>query len=124
RVPANSDGTPTTDPALLKEPAWVQALPRDMHERVYIGGRLEGYVNTSDDDAPKDARHLEEYSQMEQRYVVVSEFLFQPSASRIRESMSYDLPVLWPVEFARTLSLFHISSRDARMRVLKRGGPR
>jgi hypothetical protein len=38
--------------------------------------------------------------------------------------MSYDLPVLWPVEFARTLSLFHISSRDARMRFLKRVGTR
>ena len=121
---SNSDVNPTTDPALIREPEWVQKIPADMHERVYIGGRLEGYVNTSDDDAPKYARNLEEYSQMEQRYVVVSEFLFQPSGSRIRESMSYDLPVLWPVEFARTLSLFHISSRDARMRFLKRVGTR
>jgi hypothetical protein len=121
---ANSDVNPTTDPSLLKEPAWVNVLPRDMHERVYIGGRLEGYVNTADDDAPKYARNLDDYSQQEQRYIIVSEFLFQPSASRIRESMSYDLPVLWPVDFARTISLFKISSREARLRFLRRVGVR
>jgi hypothetical protein len=121
---SNSDVNPTTDPSLLREPEWVQRIPADMHERVYIGGRLEGYVNTADEDAPKYARNLDNYSQMEQRYVVVSEFLFQPSGSRIRESMSYDLPVLWPVEFARTLSLFHISSREARLRFLRRVGTR
>jgi hypothetical protein len=121
---ANSDVNPTTDPSLLKEPAWVSVLPRDMHERVYIGGRLEGYVNTADDDAPKYARNLDDYSQQEQRYIIVSEFLFQPSASRIRESMSYDLPVLWPVDFARTISLFKISSREARLRFLRRVGVR
>jgi membrane protein YfhO len=121
---SNSDVNPTTDPSLVREPPWVRHIPADMHERVYIGGRLEGYVNTADDDAPKYARNLEQYTQMEQRYVVVSEFLFQPSGSRIRESMSYDLPVLWPIEFARTLSLFHISSREARLRFLKRVGTR
>jgi hypothetical protein len=121
---SNSDVNPTTGPELIKEPRWVQQVPRDMHERVYIGGRLEGYVNTSDDDAPKYARDLENYSQMEQRYIVVNEFLLQPSGSRIRESMSYDLPVLWPVEFARALSLFQISSREARLRFLRRVGTR
>ena len=77
---ANSDVNPTTDPSLLKEPAWVNVLPRDMHERVYIGGRLEGYVNTGDDDAPRYARDLDGYTQQEQRYIVVTEFMFQPSA--------------------------------------------
>ena len=121
---SNSDVNPTTDPSLLKEPEWIKALPRDMHERVYVGGRLEGYVNTSDEDAPRYARNLDQYTQMEQRYVVVSEFLFNPSGSRIRESMSYDLPVLWPIEFARTLGLFHVSSRAARLRFLERVGTR
>ena len=121
---SNSDVNPTTDTALLKPPAWVEQIPADMHERVYIGGKLEGYVNTSDEDAPKYARNLDQYTQMEQRYVVVTEFMFQPSAWRIRESMSYDLPVLWPLEFARTRSLFQISSREARLRFLRRVGTR
>ena len=121
---ANSDVNPTTDQSLIATPKWVEQIPKDMHERIYIGGRLEGYVNTSDDDAPKYARYLDDYSAMEQRYIIVSEFLFQPSAARIRESMSYDLPVLWPIEFARTISLFHISSREARYRFLRRVGVR
>jgi hypothetical protein len=61
---------------------------------------------------------------MEQRYVVVGEYLFQPSAARVRESMSYDLPVLWPIEFARAHSLFTISSTAARLRFLERVGTR
>jgi hypothetical protein len=121
---SNSSVNPTIDPALLAEPGWVQHIPRDMHERVYIGGRLEGYINTSDEDAPRYARSLDQYSEMESRYVVVSEYMFQPSASRVRESMSYDLPVLWPVDFSRAHSLFLISSRSARLRWLQRVGTR
>ena len=121
---SNASVNPTIDPKLLAPPEWLQHIPRDMHERVYIGGRPDGYVNTSDDDAPKYARSMDEYSEMEQRYVVVSEYLFQPSAARMRESMSYDLPVLWPIEFARAHSLFIISSRAARLRFLERVGTR
>src|SRR5262249_37735444 len=121
---SNSSVNPTVEASMLAEPEWVQHMPRDMHERVYMGGRLEGYVNTSDDDAPRYARALDEYSEMEGRYVVVGEYMFQPSGSRIRESMSYDLPVLWPVEFSRAHSLFLISSRAARLRWLERVGTR
>jgi hypothetical protein len=121
---SNSDVNPTIDPHLLRVPDWTEKLPPDMHERIYIGGRLEGFVNTADEDAPKYAETLDGYSQMEVRHLVVSEFLIQPSAARIRESMSYDLPMLWPVPFAKTKSLFNISSRAARMRFLERVGVR
>jgi hypothetical protein len=123
-IASNSGVNPTADPKLLALPEWVDHIPKDMHERVYIGGRPEGYVNTSDEDAPKYARTMDEYPEMEQRYVVVSEYLFQPSAARIRESMSYDLPVLWPIDFARAHSLFTISSTAARLRWLERVGTR
>jgi hypothetical protein len=121
---SNSDVNPTVQTDLVNTPAWVMAMPQDMHERVYIGGRLEGYVNTSDEDAPKYAVQFEDMGQMEQRHMVTAEFLFQPSGARVRESMSYDLPLLWPIEFARTLSLFKISSKPARMRFLQRIGVR
>jgi hypothetical protein len=121
---SNGSVNPTADPKLLEMPAWLQHVPQDMHERVYVGGRPEGYVNTSDEDAPKYARSMDEYPEMEQRYIVVGEYLFQPSSARVRESMSYDLPVLWPIEFARAHSLFTISSTAARLRWLERVGTR
>jgi hypothetical protein len=121
---SNSDVNPTIDPSVIRTPEWAQKVPLDMHERVYIGGRLEGFVNTADDDAPKYAELLDGFSQMEVRHLIVSEFLTQPSGARIRESMSYDLPMLWPVPFAKTKSLFNISSRAARMRFLERVGVR
>ncbi|MEO6237409.1 MAG: YfhO family protein [Vicinamibacterales bacterium] len=121
---SNSDVNPTMDATLLKTPAWTEPVPTDMHERVYVGGRLEGYVNTTDVDAPKYARYLDEYSEMDQRYLIVGQFLFHPSGARIRESMSYDLPVLWPTDFARAGGWFKVAPREDRLRFLARTGTR
>lgn len=121
---SNASVNPTTDPTLLQDPEWTQHLPRDMHERVYVGGRLEGYVNTGDVDAPKYARYLDGYTDLEQRYLIVGQFVFHPSGQRIRESMSYDLPVLWPTEFARAGGWFKIAPREDRLRFLSRVGTR
>lgn len=121
---SNSSVNPTMNAALLKNPAWVDPLPVDMHERVYVGGRLEGYVNTTDVDAPKYARYLDEYTEMQQRYLIVGQFLFHTSGARIRESMSFDLPVLWPTDFARVGGWFKLAPREARLRYLERVGTR
>jgi hypothetical protein len=121
---SNSSVNPTMDAALLTHPAWTQAIPADMHERVYIGGRLEGYVNTTDVDAPKYARYLDEYTEMQQRYLIVGQFLFHTSGARIRESLSFDLPVLWPTDFARAGGWFKLASREDRLRYLERVGTR
>ncbi len=123
-VAANSSVNPTMDVALLDLPAWAKSIPVDMHERVYVGGRLEGYVNTTDVDAPKYARYLDEFSEMQQRYLIVGEFLFHTSGARIRESMSYDLPVLWSTDFARAGGWFKLASREDRLRYLQRVGTR
>jgi hypothetical protein len=121
---SNAGVNPTVEPGLMQEPEWVTQIPAGSHQRVYIGGRLEGYVNTSDEDAPRYARTNDRHTMMEQRTQVVSEYVFQPSGFGLRESMSYDLPVLWPVEFSRAHSLFMISSRAARLRFLRRVGTR
>jgi hypothetical protein len=122
---ASNDGVnPTIDPSIVDRPVWLQALPPDLHERIYVGGRVEGYVNTADEDAPRYATDIEGLSTMEQRHAVVTDFMFEPSGARVRESMSYDLPVLWPMSFAKTVSLFRISSRAARLRFLERVGVR
>jgi hypothetical protein len=50
--------------------------------------------------------------------------VLQPSGLGLRESMSYDLPVLFPIEFSRAHGLFMASSRAARLRFLQRVGTR
>ena len=92
--------------------------------RVYIGGRLEGYVRTTDVDAPKYARDTPGYTPLEQRFLIVNEMVFHPSGSRLRETMSYDLPLLWPVDNARALTRFEAAGRDERLRYLTRAGVR
>lgn len=121
---SNAGVNPTVAPELMQKPEWAAHIPTGSHERVYIGGRLEGYINTSDDDAPRYARTNDELTMMEQRTLVVSEYVFQPSGFGLRESMSYDLPILWPVDFTRAHSLFMVSSRAARLRFLRRVGTR
>lgn len=122
---SNSSVNPTLDASLLAEPAWLREhIPRDMHERVYVGGRVEGFVNVFDIDAPKYATYLDGYTPMEQRYILVAQLLFHPSGPRVRESLSYDLPLLWPLEFARTVGYFRSASREERLRFLARVGTR
>ncbi|HEX9368813.1 MAG TPA: YfhO family protein, partial [Vicinamibacterales bacterium] len=121
---SNASVNPTMPREMLKDPEWLAQIPRDMHERVYVGGRLEGYINTTDIDAPKYARYLDDYTQMDQRYIIVQQFLFHPSGARIRESMSYDLPILWPIDFARAVSRFKYATREERLRYLERVGTR
>jgi hypothetical protein len=95
-----------------------------MHERVYVGGRLEGYVNIFDIDGPKYAASMDGVTQMEQRYVLASQLVFQPSGPRVREALSYDLPLLWPLEYARMIGLFKYAPREDRLRFLTRVGVR
>ena len=121
---SNTGVNPTVDPVLLAEPAWLDHIPRDMHERVYVGGRLEGYINVFDVDAPKYASYLDGYNPMEQRFALVDQLLFNPSGAGIRESLSYDLPLLWPLEYARMIGYFRYASREERLRFLSRVGTR
>jgi hypothetical protein len=121
---SNASVNPTLEASMLAEPEWLRHVPRDMHERVYVGGRLEGYVNVLDVDAPKYAAYLDGYTQMQQRYLVVAQLLFNPSGPRVREALSYDLPLLWPLEYARTIGYFKFAPREDRLRFLARVGTR
>jgi hypothetical protein len=116
---SNSSVNPTMDASVLGSPAWVDQMPPGMHERVYVGGRLEGSVNTTDVDGPKYAKYFDGYTDMEQRSLIVGEFLMHTSGSRIRESMSYDLPMLWSTDFARAVGWFRAVPREERLRYLQ-----
>jgi hypothetical protein len=121
---SNASVNPTMEARLLADPAWLSHVPRDSHERVYVGGRLEGYVDVFDIDAPKYAAFIEGYSQMEQRFLLTTELLYNPSGSRVREGLSFDLPLLWPLEYAQTVGDFKVASRAERLRYLARVGTR
>ena len=121
---SNSSVNPTVEPSMLAEPEWMNHVPRDMHQRVYVGGRLEGYVNIFDIDGPRYAAAMDGVSQMEQRYIVASQLMFHPSGPRVREALSYDLPLLWPLEYARTIGFFRSASREDRLRFLTNAGVR
>src|SRR6185295_13891095 len=41
-----------------------------------------------------------------------------------RETLSYDLPVLWPTEYAMAGGMFKVANRETRLRFLKRSGTR
>jgi len=123
-VTSNSDVNPTLPVQALAAPEWYRRIPRDAHERVYVGGRLDGRVDVADVDAPKYAAVVEGYTPFEQQHVIVNQFIFHPSGSRMRESMTYDLPALWPAEYARVARRFAAADRDARLRFLARTGTR
>lgn len=123
-IASNSGVNPTMDAGLLTKPAWVRKIPEGMHERVYVGGRLEGYINTSDWDAPKWAQYFDGFDQMEQRYLIINQSLFYPSGWRLREATTYDLPVLWSTDYSRMGGWFNIAPRADRLRYLERVGTR
>lgn len=121
---SNAGLNPTMELKQLQDPAWVHVIPPDAHQRVYVGGRLEGYVNVTDVDAPKYTAYLDGPSELEQRYIVITQFLMHTSGAHLRDPLSYDLPVLWPIEYARLVGMFKDASREQRLRFLSRVGVR
>jgi membrane protein YfhO len=120
----NARVNPTLPAETLSMPGWYRQIPQELHERVYVGGRLEGRVDTTDVDGPTYAAFLDGYTDMEQQYVITNQFILHPSGWRMRESLTADLPMLWPVEQARAAARFRISPRPARLRFLARTGTR
>lgn len=121
---ANSSVNPTMPAAWIDAPGWTQRVDRSTHQRVYVGGRLFGDIDSRDVDAPKYATGFDELTDLERRYVTVNELLFHPSGVQIRDSISYDLPVLWPIQYAQMLTRFSDATREERLRVVRRSGGR
>jgi membrane protein YfhO len=123
-VASNSGVNPTMAVESLSGPAWLASLPPALHERVYIGGRLGGYVDTFDVDAPKYATSFDGASMLDERFLTVNELVYYPSGAAIREALSYDLPILWPLDYAKLLGRFKMAGREDRLRLLERAGVR
>ncbi|MGH9411591.1 MAG: hypothetical protein ACRD1V_19315, partial [Vicinamibacterales bacterium] len=86
---ANSSVNPTMPLSLLDKPAWLSKLPPNMHARVYLGGRLDGWVDVREIDSPKYIAEIPGYTPMQQRFLTVNDMIFHPSGWGLRESLSY-----------------------------------
>jgi hypothetical protein len=121
---ANASVNPTMPAAMLDKPAWLRLIPPDLHSRIYVGGRLGGYVEATDVDSPKYIAEIPGFTPMEQRFIAVNDLVFHPSGWQVRETMSYDLPLIWPVLNQKTENRFRTAPRVDRMRFLLRTGMR
>ena len=68
-VLANSGVNPTLPAGWVAKPAWTAQLDPGSHERVYIGGRLFGEIDSRDVDAPKYSTGFDERTDLERRYM-------------------------------------------------------
>jgi len=113
---------PTTPLTKLSPPAWYLALASD--QRVYIGGRVRGFMNTNDPDASRQWEIPVEKTAIEGRMELNAELPMFPSGWRVREALSYDLPVLWPAEYEALVRRFESASVAERDGFLRRSGVR
>ena len=112
----------TTDVAKLTPPAWYLRL--SSAERLYIGGRVRGFMNTADRDAAQSWKVPAENTAVEGRMELNAELPMAPSGWRVREALWYDLPVLWPSEYEAVVRAFEHAGREQRNAFLRRSGVR
>jgi prepilin-type N-terminal cleavage/methylation domain-containing protein len=112
----------TSDVAKLTPPAWYVRL--SSADRVYIGGRVRGFMNTADRDAAQSWKVPAENTAVEGRMELNAELPMAPSGWRVREALSYDLPVLWPSEYEAVVRAFEHAGRDQRNAFHRRSGVR
>jgi len=113
----NGGLNPTLDVARLTPPSWFTASAGGA--RLYIGGRVRGYMNTADPDATHDWQIPAEADAVQGRMELNADLPMAPSGWGVREALSYDLPYLWPAEYEATVKRFEHASpaeRDAFLR--------
>ena len=112
----------TMDAAKVQPPAWFTATAGP--QRVYLGGRVRGYMNTGDPDATPTWQIPAEATAIEGRMRLNALLPMAPSGWSVREALSYDLPYLWPNEYEATVSRFERAGREERDAFLRRSGVR
>jgi prepilin-type N-terminal cleavage/methylation domain-containing protein len=113
----------TMDVAKLTPPAWYSGSSGSS-QRLYVGGRMRGYMNSGDPDGTPDWQIPAEATAIEGRMELNGQLPMAPSGWRVREALSYDLPYLWPAEYEKTLRRFEEAEPDARSAFLRRSGVR
>jgi hypothetical protein len=113
---------PTTQLSRLAPPAWFTAASGP--QRVYIGGRVRGYMNSGDPDGVSKWQIPAEATAIEGRMELNAELPMAPSGWRVREALSYDLPYLWPSEYEAAVRRFERAQPAERDAFLRRAGVR
>jgi prepilin-type N-terminal cleavage/methylation domain-containing protein len=119
---ANGGLNLTTELARIEPPAWYTASAGP--QRVYIGGRVRGFMNTADRDATPAWQIPADSSAIEGRMELNANLPMAPSGWRVREALSYDLPYLWPAEYEATVRRFEQADAAERAAFLRRAGVR
>jgi hypothetical protein len=115
---------PAFDPQYLAQPAWISHTRADPHARVYVGGKRDDTLVTTDIDASRGYLNAPGLIGSASRAALSNQAVFYPSAWDTREILSYDLAVLWPRLLTTVQVQFTASRREARDRFLDRAGVR
>jgi prepilin-type N-terminal cleavage/methylation domain-containing protein len=113
---------PTTELANLAPPAWYRESAGA--QRVYIGGRVRGFMNTNDPDAVRTWQLPAAATPIERHLALNAQLPMAPSGWRVREALSYDLPHLWPAEYEAAVRRFEHANTAERAAFLRRSGVR
>jgi prepilin-type N-terminal cleavage/methylation domain-containing protein len=119
---SNGGLNPTVDASRMNAPAWYAGLASA--DRLYVGGRVRGFMDASDRDAGRIWTLPAGGSAIERRMALNAELPLEPSGWRVREAVSYDLPVLLPDVRASVVERFLRSSAAERAAFLRRSGVR
>lgn len=124
----NRDVHPTMAASTLGPPAWATVTRSHPDDRVYVGGRVRRLpprvprvelIDTLDRfDMPADVPPQEAVTRLS------AQFAYTTAPWGLRESISYDLPELWPREYSMMIDVFRWAPREARLRFLDRTGVR
>jgi hypothetical protein len=122
---ANAGLNPVLPASRLGPPAWIAALAAHPGERFYFGGKFRGTLVQSDIDLRGvQMRAPQGVTPEEGRTLMNASLAVTPAAWGVRELISYDPPLLWPIEQARAADEFERADEAERLRFLARGGVR
>jgi prepilin-type N-terminal cleavage/methylation domain-containing protein len=113
---------PTTDAAGLAPPSWYTESAGS--QRIYVGGRVRGFMNTGDPDAASTWHYPAGRTAVEAPMALHAELPMAPSGWRVREALSYDLPAMWPAEYEGAVRRFEQANAAERAAFLRRAGVR
>ncbi len=116
---------PVMPAARLGPPAWIAVLTADPDARFHFGGKWNGALNAQDIDLSGiEWKAPTEGTVEEGRSSMMANLAMAPAGWNARELLSYDLPLLWPVDNFRAGLDFDVADRSQRLRFLARGAVR
>jgi hypothetical protein len=111
---------PAFDRAYFAEPGWIFLTKAQPDSRFYVGGKVEGTLDSGDPDSSRAFLNPAGLSGSASRAALNIQAGFAPSAWHAREMLTDDLPILWPRTFALATKRFLSSGREDRDRFLDR----